>query len=56
MASINSSVLSLVKVKVPLRLTVSRPVRLGVRRPSGTHDQSFFILEIFFRQLQVVII
>jgi hypothetical protein len=42
-----------VKVKVTLRLTVSRPVRLGVRRPSGTHDQFFFLLEIFFRHLWV---
>jgi hypothetical protein len=41
-----------VKVKVTLRPTVSRPVRLGVRRPSGIRDQ-FFFLEIFFRQLRV---
>jgi hypothetical protein len=33
--------------------TVSRPVCLGVRRPSGTCDQFFFLLEIFFRQLHV---
>jgi hypothetical protein len=37
-----------VKVKVTLQPTISRPVRLGVRRPSGTHDQSFYLLEIFF--------
>jgi hypothetical protein len=37
-----------VKVKVTLRPTVSRPVRLGVRRSSGTGDQFFFLLEIFF--------
>jgi hypothetical protein len=37
-----------VKVKVTLRPTVSRPVRLGVRRPSGIRDQFFFLLEIFF--------
>jgi hypothetical protein len=35
------------------RPTVSQPVCLGVRHPSGTRDQSFFLLEIFFRQLQV---
>jgi hypothetical protein len=39
--------------KVILRPTVSRPVRLGVRSPSGTSDQFFFLLEIFFRQLRV---
>jgi hypothetical protein len=38
---------------VTLRPTVSRPVRLGARRPSGTRDQFFFLLEIFFRQLRV---
>jgi hypothetical protein len=37
------------KVKVTLRPTVS----LGVRRPSGTRDQFFYLLEIFFRQLWV---
>jgi hypothetical protein len=37
------------KVKVTLWPTVS----LGVRRPSGTRDQFFFLLEIFFRQLWV---
>jgi hypothetical protein len=42
-----------IEVEVKLRPTVSRPVCLGVRRPSGTHDQFFFLLEIFFRQLQV---
>jgi hypothetical protein len=42
-----------VKVKVTLRPTVSRPVRLGVRHPSGTRDQFFFLLESFFRQLRV---
>jgi hypothetical protein len=42
-----------IKVEVKLRLTVSRPVRLGVRHPSGTRDQFCFLLEIFFRQLRV---
>jgi hypothetical protein len=41
------------KVKVILRPTVSRPVRLGVRPPSGTRHQFFFFLEIVFRQLLV---
>jgi hypothetical protein len=40
-------------VGVNLRLTASRPVCLGVRRPSGTRDQFFFLLEISFRQLRV---
>jgi hypothetical protein len=39
--------------KVNLRTTVSRPVRLCVRRPSGTRDQFFFLHEISFRQLRV---
>jgi hypothetical protein len=38
---------------VTLRPTVSQPVNLGVRRPSGTRDQFHFLLKIFFRQLQV---
>jgi hypothetical protein len=41
------------EIEAKLRPTVSRPVRLGVRHPSGTHDQFFFLLEIFFRQLRV---
>jgi hypothetical protein len=32
---------------------VSRPVCPGVRRPSGTCDQFFFLLKISFRQLRV---
>jgi hypothetical protein len=43
----------LVEVEVNLRPTVSRPVCPGVRRPSGTRDQFFFLLEISFRQLHV---
>jgi hypothetical protein len=41
------------EVEVVLRPTVSRPVCLGVRRPSGTCDQFFFLLEIFYRLLHV---
>jgi hypothetical protein len=40
-------------VEVKLRPAVSRPVCPGVRHPSGTRDQFFFLLEIFFRQLRV---
>jgi hypothetical protein len=36
-----------------LRPTVSRPVCPGVRRPSGSRDQLFFLLEISFRQLRL---
>jgi hypothetical protein len=42
-----------VEVEVNLLPTVSRPAFLGVRLPSGTRDQFFFLLEIFFRQLRV---
>jgi hypothetical protein len=42
-----------VAVAVNLRPTVSRPVCPGVRRPSGTCGQFFFLLEISFRQLRV---
>jgi hypothetical protein len=34
------------------RVRIPRPVCLGVKHPSGTRDQ-FFFLEVFFRQLQV---
>jgi hypothetical protein len=40
------------EVEVKLRPTVSRPVCLGVRHPSGTRNQ-FFLLEILFRQLRL---
>jgi hypothetical protein len=42
-----------VKIKVTLRRTISRPVRLGVRRPSGTCDQFFYLLEIFLKTVTV---
>jgi hypothetical protein len=42
-----------VEVEINLRPTVSRPVSLGVRHPSGTRDQFFFLLEISFTQLRV---
>jgi hypothetical protein len=42
-----------VEIEVNLRPTVSRPVCLGVSRPSGTFDQFFFLLEIPSRQLHV---
>jgi hypothetical protein len=47
------SPVAVVPVQVNLRPTVSRPVCPGVRRPSGTCDQFFILLEIFFRQLRV---
>jgi hypothetical protein len=42
-----------VEVEVNLRPTVSRPVCPGVRRPFGTRDQFFFLLEISFGQLRL---
>jgi hypothetical protein len=44
---------TIVEVEVNLRPTVSRPVCPGERRPSGTRDQFFFLLEISFRQLRL---
>jgi hypothetical protein len=41
------------EVEVNLQPTVSQPVYLGIRRPSGTRDQFFFLIEISFRHLQV---
>jgi hypothetical protein len=41
------------EVAVNLRPTVSRPVCLGARHPSGTSDQFFFLLEISFRQVRL---
>jgi hypothetical protein len=41
--------------EVKLRPTVSRPVCLGVRRPSGTRDQFYFLLEIFLDSCEFVI-
>jgi hypothetical protein len=51
--------MSLFKAKVKVielyydRQSVSQSVHLGVRHPSGTRDQFFFPLEIFFRPLRV---
>jgi hypothetical protein len=42
-----------VAVEVNLLPTVSRPVCLGVRLPSGTFNQFFFLLEISFRFMRV---
>jgi hypothetical protein len=49
----NSQLTRCLEVEVTLRPTVSRPVCLGVRRPSGTRDQFSFLLEIPFRYLHV---
>jgi hypothetical protein len=35
-----------IQVKVTLRPTISRPVRLGVRRTSGTPYQFFFVVAV----------
>jgi hypothetical protein len=42
-----------VEVEVNLRPTVRRLVCPGVRHPSGTSDQFFFLLEVSFRHLWV---
>jgi hypothetical protein len=42
-----------VEVEVNIRPTVSRPVCLGVGHPSGTRNQFFFPLKIFFRLLRI---
>jgi hypothetical protein len=44
------------EVEVNLQPTVSRPVCLGVWRPSGTLDQFLFLFEISFRPLRFVIL
>jgi hypothetical protein len=43
---INGSIVLLLRfeIEVKLRPTVSRPVSLGVRHPSGTRDQFIFLL------------
>jgi hypothetical protein len=43
-----------VEVEVNLRPTVSRSVCPGVRLPSGTRDQFFFLLEISFRLQRIL--
>jgi hypothetical protein len=42
-----------VEVEVTLWPTVRRPLSLGVRPPSGTRDQFFFLFDIFFTHLRV---
>jgi hypothetical protein len=44
---------SLTEVEINLRPTVSRPVCLGARHPSGTRYQFVFLFEMSFRQLRV---
>jgi hypothetical protein len=51
-AHVDNAEETFVEVEVILRPPVSRPVRLGVRHPSGTRDQFFFLFEIFIRQLR----
>jgi hypothetical protein len=40
-------------VKITLQPTISRPVRLGDRRQSGTRYQFFYLLEIFLKTVTV---
>jgi hypothetical protein len=42
-----------IRSQVTLRPTVSRPVLMSGRPPSGTRDRFFFLLDIFFRHLWV---
>jgi hypothetical protein len=53
--SLARSLISLLQLYILVKLwpTVCRPVRLGVRYPSGTRDQFFPPLEISIRQLWV---
>jgi hypothetical protein len=44
------------EVEVKLRPTVSRPVCLGVRHPSGTRDQFFFSLKFSLDSCMFVIL
>jgi hypothetical protein len=50
---VTTSLIAEVEVEVNLRPTVSWPLCLGIRHPSGTRYQFLFLLEIFFRQLRV---
>jgi hypothetical protein len=43
-------------VEVEIEVTLRPTVSLGVRPPSGTRDQFFFLLDIFFRHLRVVVL
>jgi hypothetical protein len=45
-----------VEVEVKLRPTVSRPVRLGVRHPSGTRDQISLSWKFFLDSCGFVIL
>jgi hypothetical protein len=45
--------INVLKVEVEVEVNLQPIVCLGVRRPSGTRDQFFFLLEISFRHLRV---